>query len=154
MLDLGRLGDKARLVSSAGRGEHLLLSDGLRTIRVDVEAGSLARRMRLRYRIEGIVSAERPLLTLRRLVAFLTEGRFSRQLHPGEAKARRWILLLRAFDALTAGADQRAIAEVLLSKEAGEPRWRSRAPSLRSQAQRLARDARRMAAGGYRDLLR
>lgn len=153
MLDLERLGERAVRVNGSRSSEHLLVSDGLHTIRVDV-AGAFNKRARLRYRIGGIVSAERPLLTLRRLVAFAREGRFSRTLHPREAKASRWILLLRAFDALAAGADQRKIAEALLSAEAGEERWRSRAPSLRSRAQRLVRGARRMAAGGYWELLR
>jgi hypothetical protein len=61
--------------------------------------------------------------------------------------------MLRAHDAVQAGADQRQLAEVLLGREAGEPRWRSRAPSLRSRAQRLTRAARQMAGGAYRELL-
>jgi hypothetical protein len=62
--------------------------------------------------------------------------------------------MLRAADALAAGAGQREIAQLLLSEEAGEPRWRTRAPSLRSQAQRLVRAARRMESGSYRELLK
>ena len=64
------------------------------------------------------------------------------------------MLLLRAHDALAAGADQRDIAEALLSREAAQPKWRVGAPSLRSRAQRLVRGARLMAAGGYRELLK
>jgi hypothetical protein len=62
-------------------------------------------------------------------------------------------MMIRAADALAAGAGQREIAEVLLSRSVGEPRWRGREPSIRSQAQRLVRSARLMAAGGYRSLL-
>ena len=61
--------------------------------------------------------------------------------------------MLRARDALAAGADQREIAAELLSAEADEPRWRSRSPSTGSRAQRLVRGARRMSAGGYLQLL-
>jgi hypothetical protein len=62
-------------------------------------------------------------------------------------------MLLRTWDGLAAGADQRQLAEVLLSRSAGGPRWRAREPSVRSQVQRLVRSARAFAAGGYRVLL-
>jgi hypothetical protein len=62
--------------------------------------------------------------------------------------------MLRAFDALDSGADQREIARVLLSPSVGEQAWRSREPSIRSQVQRLVRTSRRMAGGGYWRLLR
>ena len=124
-------------------------------IRIDVLTGTLLEGpVRLRYLIAGLASAEAPLLTLRRLLALGRTGRFSRSLHPRETRARRWVLALRASDALDAGADQREMASVLLSRTAGEPRWRSNASSVRSQVQRLVRGARRMAAGGYLDLLR
>lgn len=61
--------------------------------------------------------------------------------------------MLRAHDALAAGASQREIAAVLLDEEALAPRWRVEAPSLRSKVQRLVRSARAMADGGYRLIL-
>lgn len=137
-----------------GDGEHLLLSDGLRSVRLDAPRGVLTDApVVLRYWLHGIASAEPPLLTLRRLLALCRTGGFARSLHPREARARRWILMLRAADALAAGAGQREIAEVLLSASAAWPRWRSREGSVRSQVQRLVRGARDMAAGGYRELL-
>ena len=135
-------------------GEHLLLSDGLRMVRLDGRRGSLTGGpVGLHYLIQGLASAEPPLLTLRRFLALCRSGRFSRPLHPCEARARRWVLMLRTADALAAGADQREIAHVLLSRSVAEPGWRSREPSIRSQVQRLVRSARRMAGGGYRELL-
>lgn len=135
------------------RAEHLLLSDGLRTVRLDGELGSFSRGpVVLRYALEGLASAAPPLLTLRRFLALCSTGRFARALHPPEPRARRWILMLRAFDALAAGAGQREIAQMLLSGSVGQPRWRSRESSVRSQVQRLVRGAREMA-GGYRRLL-
>ena len=135
--------------------EHLLISDGLRAIRIDVLAGSIATgAVDLRYRLGGLASAERPVLALRRLLALWRTGGFCRSLHPIEARAKRWVLLLRASDALGAGADQREIAMVILSPEAGQARWRTRAPSLRSRVQRLVRSARAMEAGGFWTLLR
>jgi hypothetical protein len=153
--ELERLARVARLVPGREGREHLLLSDGLRAIRLDLVAGSLTRGpAALAFEIHGRRAAEGPLLALRRLLALWRTGRFSRTLHPREARARRWILMLRAHDAIGAGADQREIAAALFSRSAGEPRWRSREASVRSQAQRLVRGARRMAAGGYRALLR
>lgn len=135
-------------------GEHLLLSDGLRTVRLDVRGGSfVGGPVCLCYRLCGLVSAEPSLLTLRRLLALCRSGRFARSLHPREARARRWALMLRAADALAGGTDQREIARVLLSRSVAEPAWRSREPSVRSQVQRLVRCTRQMAGGGYRRLL-
>jgi hypothetical protein len=151
--ELGRFGGISTLIAGRRR-EHLLISDGLQSIRLDVLAGTLAQGpAELRYLLAGISSVERPLLTLRRMLALARTGRFSRSLHPQEPRARTWVLMLRACDALQSGADQRQIAEILLNRGASEPRWRSFAPSLRSRAQRLVRSARRMAAGSYRGLL-
>ena len=153
--DLERFRPFSTLVRAEEDREHLLLSDGFRAIRIDVLVGTIADGpAELRYRLAGLSSAERLVLTLRRLLALWRNDRFSCSLHPDEARARRWVLMLRAHDALVAGADQREIAMVLLSAEAGEMRWRSHSPSLRSQVQRLVRGARRMASGRYVDLLR
>lgn len=154
VFDLERFGAISSLVTTADGREQLLISDGLHTIRIDVLSGTLARGpAELRYRVAGLASAERPVLTLRRFLALWRTGWFCRSLHPNEARARRWLLMFRAYDALTASADQREIAAVLLSAEAGEPRWRTRSPSIRVQAQRLVRGARSMASDGYLELL-
>jgi hypothetical protein len=151
--DICRVGDLATLVTCPG-GDHLLLSDGLRMVRLDGPCGVFSRGPAcLQYRIEGLAAAEQRLPTLRRFLALCRMGEFARSLHPTEPRARRWVLMLRAWDALAAGAGHRQIAEVLLGGSAAEPRWRSREPSLRSQAQRLVRSARSFAAGQYRTLL-
>ena len=155
VFDLERFSAISRLVTAADDRAHLLISDGIRTIRIDVLSGSVKDGpARLHYLLAGFASAEKPLLALRRLLMLWRTGRFSAALHAAEARARRYVLMLRAHDALAAGADQRQIAALLLSEDAGEPRWRSRSPSLRSQVQRLVRGARRMASGGYLELLR
>lgn len=152
--DIERFADLATL----GRdqfGEHLLLSDGLRALRIDAPPGTFERGpKRLCFLLEGIAAAQGPLLTLRRFLALCSTGTFARSLHRSEPRARRWVLALRAYDALLAGAGQRDIAQELLSRTAGEPRWRSRESSIRSQAQRLVRSARDFAAGGFRLLLK
>ena len=153
--ELARLRRITTLVAAPGGREHLLISDGLRTIRMDVLSGSLRNgAVRLRYRLSGFEAAERPLLTLRRLLALWRTGRFACRLHSVEARAGRFVLMLRAHDALASGASQREIAAELLCAEAGEVRWRVSAPTLRSRVQRLVRNARTMAAGGYASLLK
>jgi hypothetical protein len=151
--ELQRFSAIATLVTRE-QSEHLLLSDGFRTLRLDGPPGTfVAGPVSLRYMLQGVAAAERPLLTLRRLLALCRSGSFPRSLWPRETRARRWILMLRAYDALATRADQREIARHLLSPTAGEPRWRSRESSVRSQAQRLVRSARAFAAGRYRALL-
>lgn len=136
-------------------GEALLLSDGLRSVRFDVRGAGLGHGpVRLRYELEGFAALDAPLLVLRKLRSLVATGRFSRSLHPLERRARRFILLLRTFDALQVGASQRELAAELLSAAAAAERWRVEAPSLRSQVQRLAREARSMSSGGYLRLLR
>lgn len=153
--ELAQIGATPTIVTTRDGHEHLLISDGLRAIRIDVLAGSLKEGpVRLHYRLAGLASAEKPLVTLRRLLALWRTGRFSAALHSGETRARRFVLMLRAHDAIASGATQREIAAVLLSAEADVDRWRVNAPTVRSRAQRLVRNARAMAAGGYVSLLR
>lgn len=152
--DLARFGPLVTIVRAEAGHEHLLFSDGLRAIRMDVLAGSLAKGpVQLRYLLTGLASAEKPLLTLRRLLGLCRTGCFSAALHPVEARARRFVLMLRAYDGLASGARQREIAAELLSAEAREARWRVGVPTLRSRVQRLVRSARSMALGGYTRLL-
>lgn len=140
--------DKGRL------GEHWLLSDGFHTIRLDLAGRSgSGGPVELCYLLAGRAAVRSPLLVLRRLLAFADTGRLSKSLHPPERRARRWILALRAFDAVAAGARQRDIAALLLSDAAAEARWRIRAASVRSQVQRLTRWARQLAGDGYRSFL-
>lgn len=153
LFELDRMSGIARLIV-ADETEHLLLSDGRKSIRLDGAPGTFGRGpVRLRYSIEGLATAEPPLLTLRRFLALCRGAQFSRSLHGREVRARRWILILRAWDALATGADQRRIAGELLSRTAVGPRWRSRESSVRSQVQRLVRQARQFAGGGYPTLL-
>lgn len=152
--DLSGMAGWSTLVTAVDGRQHLLISDGFRAIRIDVLTGSLALGpVQIGYRLAGLRSAERPVLTLRRFLALWRSGEFPRSLHPGETRARRWILMLRACDALAVGATQREIAGALLSADALQPLWRSQAPSLRSRAQRLVRAAAIMQAAGYRRLL-
>lgn len=154
LFDLNSLGSLATLAVD-GRIEHLLISDGFRSVRLDAPVGTFGGQpVGLSYSLAGIESARPPLLTLQRFLALARFGRFSTSLHPEEERARRWVLMLRASDALESGAGQRDIARELLSSSVSDARWRVREPSVRSRSQRLANAARRMAAGAFGELLR
>ncbi|MDO7843585.1 DUF2285 domain-containing protein [Sphingomonas immobilis] len=137
-------------------GEHCLLSDGWRHIRFDVEEGSLAsgEPVILHYRLAGVASAGPQILPLRRLLDLARTGTFSVSLYPPDRRVTRWLLALRVHDALQSGASQREIARVVLGDDAHDDGAARRSDSLRSRVRRLAAEARRLAGGGYRRLMR
>jgi hypothetical protein len=135
--------------------EHLLLSDGLRSIRLDVLAGTVRNGpVCLHYQLRGFTDLEAKLRVLRQLAAYRKSGCFAAQLHKQETRAARLVLLLRASDALRAGATQREIAAELVDADAQAVRWRVDLPSARSRVQRLARAARSWRDRGHVELLR
>ncbi len=137
-------------------GEHVVLSDGWRHIRIDVERGSLAagEPVAFEYHLRGLASVEPKLLPLRRLVDLCRKRRFSVSLYPPDRRIDRWILALRVHDAIADGASQRDIARELFGDTVPTEWQARRADSLRSRVRRLTSEARRLAAGGYRSLLR
>ena len=151
--DPAAMANLATTVRSAW-GDHILLSNGARSVRLDVEGGLPPGPVRLCYLLSGLAAAERKLLVLRRFLALCRRGRFSGMLHSPVARAGRHVLLLRTWDALAAGASQREIACELVSRSAAAPRWRLETSSARLAAQRLVRDARRLGGGEWRRLLR
>ena len=136
-------------------GEHAVLSDGWHHIRIDVQCGSLSSDapVLLHYRLRGIATLEPKLLPLHRLVDLYRRRRFSVSLYPRERRIERWMLALRVHDAVAAGATQREIARVLFGRDPAEPDA-VEGDSLRSRVRRLVREARRLATGGYRGLMR
>ena len=132
-------------------GEHAVLSDGWRRIRIDIARGSFAADapVILHYRLSGVAQANRKLLPLHRLIHIVRYGVFARSLFPLDTRMPRQLLILRVHDARAAGASHRQIADTLFpGGDAGC------ADSLRSRVRRLAQEARRMASGGWRSLLR
>ncbi len=129
--------------------EHILLSDGLRSIRIDLMArGSAGVPGKLRWHIDGVLEAGPQLLALRQLMALARTGCFARSLHPPERRARRWIDMLRVHDAIAGGATYREIARELFSIDVTGSGWRLAAGSWRLRVQRLAAAARRCIAMG------
>jgi hypothetical protein len=132
-------------------GEHAVLSDGWRRIRIDIAGGSLAAGLPvvLHYHLSGVVRVQARLPTLRGLIHLMRHGTFARGLYPPVPRIARHLLALRVHDARIAGASQREIVETLLPGSGPD-----QADSLRSRIRRLAREARRLASGGWRDLMR
>lgn len=136
-------------------GEHVVLSDGWRRIRIDITGGSLSAGgpVVLRYRLQGHASAQPKLLPLRRLVDLCRHRRFSVSLYPRDRRIDRWVALLRTRDAVADGASQRDILRVFFDEEATPGLENGRTRSLQSRVRRLVAEAGRLAGGGYRTLL-
>ncbi|MET3763136.1 DUF2285 domain-containing protein [Sphingomonas sp. UYEF23] len=154
-IEPGRLRPWLSVATDRDGREHAVLSDGLHHIRLDCDGGSLAgsRPIQLHYLIRGTVSAEPVVLPLRRFLHLHRYQRFSPKLFPADARVERWLTVLRIHDAARAGASHRDIAEIVFGQDRVPPgrAWKSEA--LNARVDRLAREARRMAAGAYRLLL-
>ncbi len=131
-------------------GEHWLLADSGRHVRIDVIDGSLNQGPAgVCFHITGYPRCHGQLAALQRLVALAELGRWPARNPPPERRAGRWALILRVHDAMTAGASHREIAECLFGL--GDlPRWRVSASSWRRRVQRLAEAARHVAASDPR----
>lgn len=155
-VDLAMLAPWLTLVTDLAGQEHAVLSDGRHHLRIDVAGGSLGAGgpVVLHYHIRGVATAEPKLLTLRRLIDLCRHRRFASHLFPADPRIDRWLIALRVGDALRAGASHRDIAIELYGAQRVGRGWQGSAESLRLRVRRLARDARNMAAGGYRTLMR
>lgn len=142
-------------IDETGR-EHAVLSDGWHHIRLDIEEGRLAgeEAVLLHYRLHGVASAEALLLPLRRFLGLCRHRRFARSLFPRDPRIDRGIQMLRVHDALGQGASQREIGVALFGDEQVTRDWVGESDSLRSRVRRLVHEARAMAGGGYRQLMR
>jgi hypothetical protein len=143
LVDLLRIRPLVAAIIDGRDTEHLLFSDGRHALRVDIVGGTLVGAPALlAYRLAGLSRVRRPLRSLQRLLALMSDRRFATTLDPPEARAARWILELRVADALRAGASQQDIARVLYERVAAETQWRLATPAIRSRVQRLVRTAR------------
>jgi hypothetical protein len=125
--------------------EYWLFSDGLRQIRLDIITGTLAAGpVLLEYRLSGLLQVVPQLSTLHRLIALSRAGKMVPALFPQERRAKRWTLVLRTWDALTAEVSQREMACEFFGL-GDVSRWRSTAPSWRRRVQRLVEAAKRTA---------
>ncbi|WP_419808606.1 DNA -binding domain-containing protein [Sphingomonas sp.] len=135
-------------------GEYVVLSDGLRRIRIDVAGGYLGHEpVLLVYAIEGSRSAISKVLPLRRAIEITARRRFPIRLFAPEPRAQRALTLLRVHDALADGATHRQIAAALFGEDRARLAWNGTSDSLRSQVRRLVAAARALSLGGYQKLL-
>lgn len=147
---LDRLG--LDLVSAAGNGcAHLLLSDGLHSLRIDAYGWSGASAsMRLRIWLEGVADTEGQLAGIAQLRQLLMRGRLPNGM---ERRAGRWVAALRVHDALAEGASYREIAHTLFGEHSVGPRWWLDTPSWGLRISRLAAASRAALAAGPRPWL-
>jgi hypothetical protein len=142
LFDLGSVAGVTCLVLSGV--EHWLVSDGLRSLRVDCVSGSLGGGpVPVRWYLDGVAECLPALLALQRLIVVSRTGRLGGGLFRREGKAARWVMALRVHDAVCAGASQLTIASVLFGVTG--PRWRVVSSSERLRVQRLVRSARGLA---------
>lgn len=136
--------------------EHAVLSDGWHHVRLDIEEGRLEGQeaVLLQYWLHGLASAEARLLPLRRFLNLCRHRRFARSLFPRDPWIDRGIDMLRVHDAIRQGASQREIGAILFGDQRVARDWNDVSDSLRSRVRRLVREARAMAHGGYRQLMR
>jgi hypothetical protein len=148
-LDWSSLAPFTTIVSVGRRHKHILLSDGLRSIRVDLSvSSSVAKPAMLTWHIPSGRGVGLQLAALAQFDALIRLGRFSRSLHPPERRARRWIAMLRVHDALAIGATNREIVTEMFDVPASAARWRSAVGPWRLRVQRLAAGARACLAMG------
>ncbi|AOR76391.1 DNA -binding domain-containing protein [Novosphingobium resinovorum] len=155
-LIVARLAPWLTCVPGRVAGEHAVLSNGDHRIRLDVLSGNLSGQeaVMLSFRISGIAGAERRLVPLRQLVSLHRHGRFGRSLFPAEPRMKRWLTTLRVHDAIVSGASHQDIGIAFYGTERVASGWDTGSDSLRSRVRRLASEAARMTAGGWRRLMR
>ncbi|WP_454882586.1 DNA -binding domain-containing protein [Sphingomonas oryzagri] len=131
------------IVIDVNQDEHILLWDGARSLRIDIIGGTLIGCPALPvYRVEGLSKARLRARALDELITLKTTGRFGK-LAPSSRILSRWILELRAADALRANASQHEIAQHFFGASVPERNWRSASASFRLRTQRLVRQARK-----------
>ncbi|WHU04372.1 DUF2285 domain-containing protein [Sphingomonas sp. NIBR02145] len=152
--DLARVGCFSAVLRGDDPVEHVLLSDGLHRLRLDVRGGTVTHApVCFRFVFDGLRKIDAPLLTLQRLVAVGRRGVLPLGLFAAERRAERWIAALRALDAREAGASQRDVAETLFGADRVRADWAGSSDYLRSQVRRMLAFGTRMRSGGWRALL-
>jgi hypothetical protein len=136
----------SRLVSLAiddEQVEHLLLSDGKQSLRIDIVEGTLIGcPSSLRYALEGIARLRGPLTALDRLMSVVESREFGHYTPQTGGRHARWILELQVADALAAGATHQEIARALFTNAVADRKWRTSSASYRQRVHRLVTRAR------------
>lgn len=139
-------------VLQARRRAHIVFQNEGRRVTVDI-SGQIADvgATGLSFRVDlGTIGVQ--TLALRRLEALL-ERRKAAALWPPIRRAARLTAMLTVIDARAEGARLREAAELVFGCATVRATWNGRSDFLKSRMRRLAQDAQRMTAGGYRRLL-
>lgn len=140
-VDLRLLSHLVTLFVDSNDIEHILLSDGVRGLRIDVIDGTLIGcPSALAYALQGLSQLRGPIAALNRLAVLVMQGRFENQSDAG--RRDRWILELRVADALGSGASYQQIARGIFGELIPDRQWRGADSSYRYRVQRLVRIAR------------
>jgi hypothetical protein len=141
-IDLRLLSRFVSVAISEDEVEHLLLSDGLHSIRIDVVVGTLIGcPASLTYLLRGLSGLKGPMATLNRLAHLVRRGKFEPATAASSNRRRRWITELRVADALRSGADQQTIARSIFGPSIAPGRWRTENSEYRRRTQRLVHEA-------------
>jgi hypothetical protein len=142
-IDLLEWRDLVSIAIDVNKDEHILLWDGVRSLRIDIVGGTLIGcPALLTYQIEGLSRGRMSLRSLDELITLKTTGRF-KKLPPSNRILNRWILELRIADALRTHASQQEMARRLFGASVSERNWRSASASYRLRTQRLVRQAKK-----------
>lgn len=117
-----------------------------------VEGTMLDGPVTLDYRVGGPGLAER-LQALARWDCLLRTGSWPQALVRSTPRADRWPLILATMDALASGHSLRETAVALFGRETVDREWHQPSDHLKMRTRRFISHARRLAEGGYRDLL-
>ncbi len=141
-IDLWRLMPLVSVAIDDKQIEHLLLSNGIQSLRIDIVDGTLiGNPASLRFGLHGIAALQGPVAALRRLIEVVEKGGFDDRSIGRPNRRERWILELRVADALLAGAGYQQIARGLFGDAIAGARWRTQNPSHRQRVLRLAKAA-------------
>ena len=145
----------AILLEQEGQPEELLLNPGPHAIRMSVTRGTLlGGPVNLTYRLQGLDMLGAQLLALRRLETLHRTGCIPVSLFPAARRISRWTRVLETLDALASSPTQRAVAVRLYGTPAVLDGWSATSDSMQSRVRRLIAEARRLAKGGFLDLVR
>ncbi len=152
--DLSRLAAFTTVAIDGKGHEHIVISNGLRRIRLDVVSGSLIDGpVALRIVCADLCRLKAAATTMAKLASLYQHQCFMPTHFREDRRSARWLAALRVHDGLCAGASQREIAIALYGHKRVANDWYEGNDVMRASVRRLIRTARTLACGQYRSLM-
>ncbi|WP_070157819.1 DUF2285 domain-containing protein [Sphingobium phenoxybenzoativorans] len=152
--DIAQLREHVVHTTDSDGHEQLLVGSTASCLRLDIVDGSLLDGpVNLTCHISDFDAAAPGLRAIRRLHQLQKTLCLPQRPSINPQLWCREIERLQAFDALQSGATQREIGALIFGRAAVDYGWNSHTDRVRSAVKRLLRDARTLAAGGYRTML-